>query len=136
MKIDQSYLKGMLGAFESAEFPTTDINELANKGFKNSEDAFVFHLQILEDQDFVQGEQGHGLGYTKGAGGDIFWSVVPLRLTAQGHDFIEALNNSQVWDTIKTEFKDASIGTLWKVSKGLLEGYTKKKIEALISSVD
>jgi hypothetical protein len=136
MKINQSYLKGMLGAFESAEAPTTDIQELDGKGFKCSEDVFIFHLQILADQDFVQREQGHGLGYTKGAGGDISWSVVPLRLTAQGHDFIEALNNSQVWDTIKTEFKDASIGTLWKVSKGLLEGCTKKKLEALISSVD
>jgi repressor of nif and glnA expression len=136
MKIDQIYLKGMLGAFESAEAPTTDIQELERKGFKYSEDAFIFHLGILADQGFVQREQGHGLGYKKGAGGDISWSVVPLRLTAQGHDFIEALNNSQVWDTIKTEFKDASIGTLWKVSKGLLEGYTKKKIEALISSVD
>jgi hypothetical protein len=25
------------------------------------------------------------LGYTKGADGSVAWSVVPLRLTAQGH---------------------------------------------------
>jgi len=134
LKIDQNYLKEMLEAFESAENPTTDIQELEIKGFECSEDKFIFHLQILADQGFVQREQGEGLGYSKGAGGNISWSVVPLRLTAQGHDFIEALKNSEVWDTIKSEFQEASIGTLWKVSKSLLEGYTKKKVEALIGS--
>jgi repressor of nif and glnA expression len=134
MKIDQEYLKEMLEAFQSAENPTTDIQELEQKGLKYLENAFIFHLQILADQGFVQREQGDGLGYRKGAQGDVLWSVVPLRLTAQGHEFIEALKHSEVWDTIKSEFQDASIGTLWKVSKGLLEGYTKKKVEALIGS--
>ena len=132
MKINQSYLKGMLEAFESAKTPTTDIKELNDKGFKYSEDQFIFHLKILADQGFVKGEQGSDLGYKKGAGGDIIWSVVPLRLTSQGHDFIEILNTSEVWNTIKTEFNDASIGTLWKVSKDLFEKYIKKKIESIV----
>lgn len=60
--------------------------------------------------------------------------VVPLRLTAFGHEFLEALRNSQVWGTIKSEFKDASIGTLWRVSKDLLEAYTKRKISSLLGT--
>ena len=31
------------------------------------------------------------------------------------------------------EFKDASIDTLWKVSKDLLEGYLQKKIQGLLN---
>jgi ABC-type sulfate transport system permease component len=60
------------------------------------------------------------------------WAVLPLRLTARGHEFIEALRNKEVWVTIKRSFKEASISTLWNVSQKLIEAYTKKKIEALL----
>jgi Hypothetical protein (DUF2513) len=129
MKINQEYLKGLLEAFQSAEKPTTDIRELEQKGFSYQKPEFIFHLQILSDQHLVVRESGVGLGYSPNGG----WVVTPLRLTAQGHEFIEALNNSQVWETIKTEFSEASIGTLWKVSKELLEAYTKKKITSLLN---
>ncbi|MDP2607735.1 MULTISPECIES: DUF2513 domain-containing protein [unclassified Oceanobacter] len=132
MKIDQEYLKGLLEAFEASNTPTTDIKKLEHAGFSYQEDKFIFHLSILADQNFVEREQGHGLGYLKGADGNISWSEVPLRLTAAGHEFLEALRNSEVWDTIKSEFKDASIGTLCRVSKDLFEGYTKKKVTSLL----
>jgi len=134
VKIDHEYLKGLLEAFEASETPTTDIQELEKYGFSYQEDKFIFHLNILADQNLVQREQGHGLGYLKGADGSVSWSVVPLRLTAFGHEFLEAIRNSEVWDTIKSEFKDASIGTLWRVSKELLEGYTKKKVTSLLGA--
>lgn len=132
MKIDREYLKGLLEAFEASDNPTTNIQELQLKGFRAQEANFIFHLQILADQGLVEQENGPGLGYKKGADGFVSWSVVPLRLTAQGHDFIEALRNSEVWDAIKKEFKDASLGTLLRVSKDLLEGYTKKKVMGLL----
>jgi hypothetical protein len=134
MKIDHEYLKKLLEAFEASDTPTTDIQELESVGFSYQEDKFIFHLSILADQNLVQREQGHGLGYQKGADGYVSWSVVPLRLTAFGHEFLEALRNSQVWSTIKSEFKDASIGTLLRVSKDLLEGYTKKKVITLLGA--
>jgi len=61
------------------------------------------------------------------------WSVLPLRLTASGHQFIEALSNKEVWAAIKHGFKDASITTLKSVSLKLLEGYAQKKVEQLLS---
>jgi hypothetical protein len=134
MKVDQEYLKGLLEAFEAAESPTTNILELKEKGFDYGKNEFIFHLQVLSDQSFIEMENGSGLGFHKGADGNVSWSVAPLRLTAQGHDFISALRNKEVWNTLKSEFKDASIGTLWSVSKQLLEGYTKKKVMALIGA--
>jgi hypothetical protein len=134
MKINQEYLKGLLEAFQLAEKPTTDIKELKAHGYSYEDPEFIFHLQILADQNFVVRENGSGLGFTKSADGIPFWSVVPLRLTAYGHEFIEALKNSEVWDTIKSEFSEASIGTLWRVSKELLEAYTKKKITSLLGA--
>ena len=135
MKIDQDYLKGLLDAFEATETPTTDISELKGRGFNYEEDTFLFHLKILADKNLIEQESGGDLGYRRLGDGGISWSVVGLRLTAQGHEFIEALNNSKVWDTIKSEFKDASVGTLLKVSKSMLEGYTKKKVTELINEI-
>ena len=133
MKINQDYLKGLLEAFESAEEPTTDIRELQDKGFSYAENDFIFHMQILAEKNLVAPEQsGYGIGYSKGIDGHISWSLIPLRLTVHGHEFLEALRNKEVWETIKSEFKDASIGTLWRVSKELLEGYTKKKVTTLL----
>ena len=132
MKIDQDYLKGLLEAFEVADKPTTDIDELGRHGFSSKDDKFLFHLQVLEDKGLVEGDKDIGLGYQRSVDGVVSWGTIPLRLTAMGHDFIGALHNKEVWETIKTDFKEASIETLWKVSKELLEGYTKKKISAIL----
>jgi hypothetical protein len=48
------------------------------------------------------------------------WRAPPRQLTAQGHQFIEALRNKEMWATIKRGFKDASASTLMDVSKKLL----------------
>ncbi len=54
---------------------------------------------------------------------------VPLRLTASGHDFLEAIRNKEVWATLKSGFKDASIGTLVTVSKELLNRALTKQLD-------
>ncbi|RAP58134.1 DUF2513 domain-containing protein [Oleiagrimonas sp. MCCC 1A03011] len=132
MKIDHDYLKGLLEAFEASPDPITDINSLRASGYDYDNRQFIFHMGILEDKCLVQRDDGDaGFGMVRGIDGHISWSVLPLRLTANGHEFIEALRNKQVWATIKKDFKEASIETLWQVSKDLLEGYTKKKIATL-----
>jgi hypothetical protein len=133
MKIDQDYLKKLLEAFEDSPEPTTDIKELSQAGLHYDDPKFVFHMAILDDKGLIQQADGDaGFGMFRGADGHASWSVLPLRLTARGHDFIEALRNKEVWATIKKDFKEAGIDTLWKVSKELLEGYTKKKLAALL----
>ncbi len=132
MKINHDYLKGLLEAFEAADKPFTDIIELKGKGFNYEDDNLIFHLLILNDQQFVKPVEGHELGYHHSADGSTWSSIIRLRLTAQGHEFLEALRHKEVWNTIKAEFKEASISTLWKISRDLFEGYTQKKIRELI----
>ena len=133
MKIDQDYLKGLLDACQASEKPTFDIEDLKAAGFDYGDSRFEFHMMILTDQSFIERDDGdHGFGLIKGMGDFASWSVLPLRLTASGHQFIEALDNKEVWATIKTGFKDASIATLKTVAMKLLEAYTTKKIEQLL----
>jgi len=54
-------------------------------------------------------------------------------LTAQGHQFVEALRNKEVLATLKRGFKDASLATLRDVSKKLLEAFVNKKIQELLN---
>ncbi|MBV5336986.1 MAG: DUF2513 domain-containing protein [Deltaproteobacteria bacterium] len=132
MNIDQEYLKGLLEAFEAADSPTTDIEELKSRNYDYRDVKFLFHIKLLEDQGLVRADAGNRLGYVRGADGIVSWSVVPLRLTAKGHEFIETLRNKDVWEAIKSNFKDASLGSLLNISKELFEGYLKKKISSLI----
>jgi hypothetical protein len=136
VKIDQDYLKRLLEACQASEKPTFDIEELKAAGFNRDDPRFGFHMMILADQGLIEQDDGSpGLGLEKSADGSYHrWSVLPLRLTASGHQFIEALSNKEVWATIKHSFKDvASIKTLSDVALKLLEGYAQKKVEQLLS---
>jgi hypothetical protein len=133
VRIDQDYLKKLLEACQASENPTFDIEDLEAAGLDYNDKQFEFHMMILTDQGFIEQDDGApGFGLTKGLDGYLSWSVLPLRLTASGHQFIEALSNKEVWAAIKRGFKDASIATLKSVSLKLLDGYAKKKIDELV----
>ncbi len=129
MKIDQEYLKKLLEAFEAAEGPVTDIRALQDAGLDYEDDAFVFHFELLNDQSLIAREDGkRGFGFTRGLSGHSSWVVTPLRLTAAGHEFLEALRDKEVWSTLKTSFKDASLATMVKVATTVLEAVVKTKV--------
>ncbi|HDG1704604.1 TPA: DUF2513 domain-containing protein [Kluyvera ascorbata] len=132
MKIDQEYLKGLLEAFEASDTPDTDINELNERGFNCETDEFLFHMRLLEDRQLITRTDGRdGFGAVESLDGMVHWAVMPLRLTAIGHDFLDALRNQEVWATLKTGFKDASMGTLMTVSKELFNRALAKQLDKI-----
>jgi hypothetical protein len=87
MRPDPEYIKRLLLAFQDAPDPTTDIEELKQQGLSYEDAQFYFHLRLLYDQGFVEREDGEsGLGVQTMLAGDHSWSVIPLRLTASGHE--------------------------------------------------
>lgn len=133
MKIDHEYLKGLLEAFEASEGPQTDIKKLKQQGFDYATEPFLFHMRLLDDRGLIcQSNGSTGFGVAESMDGYFSWAVVPLRLTADGHDFLEALKNKEVWSAVKSGFKDASMGTLVDVSKRLFDGYIQKKIDSIL----
>jgi Hypothetical protein (DUF2513) len=90
----------------------------------DNNDQFVFHMDILDDLGFLERDDREpGFGLTRGLDGHMSWSVLPLRLTAQGHHFIEALRNKEVWATLKRDFKRRQrqyfMGCVEEASRGL-----------------
>jgi hypothetical protein len=129
VKIDQAYLKQLLNGFLVSERSFVWPGDLLRDGVE-LDDKFLFHMQILEDQRFVEClDRRLDLGYEITLGGEFTWHSRPLRLTAAGHEFVEALNRSEIWEVIKAEFQDASVATLTTAAKGLLEAFARKQIQ-------
>jgi hypothetical protein len=133
VKVDQEYLKGLLDACQASVKPTFDIEDLKAAGSDYSDERFEFHMKILTDQGLIERDDGDpGFGLIKGIDGFLSWSVLPLRLTSAGHQFIEALSNEEVWAAIKNDFKNASMSTLRTVSLKLLEGYSDNRVTHIV----
>ena len=132
MKIDHEYLKGLLIAFEDSPNPDTNVNELKERGYDFAVPEFIFHMRLLDDQRLIQRTDGEpGFGFYQGIGGPGQYAVMPLRLTSNGHEFISDLRQKEVWNTVKTNFKDVGISTLVDISKTLAQGFAKQKIKKL-----
>lgn len=138
MKIDHQYLKDLLITFEDSAGPQTTLDEMKNAGYDPESSSFIFHMRLLGDSDLItraDGRDGKDFHVFVQSGHPearvSFKTTVPLRLTAKGHDFIADLRQKEVWNSVKENFKDASISTLVEATKQLANGYAKKKIKAL-----
>jgi Hypothetical protein (DUF2513) len=106
MKIDHDYLKELLEACQASAKPTFDIEDLKTAGFDYNDPNFEFHMAILDDKGFIQQDDGDpGFGLTKSVDGFLSWSVLPLRLTASAHDFLDSIQNPEVWSKTKAAAK-------------------------------
>ena len=128
MKIDQDYLREILNTFTQSTRSFIWLEDLTRKGIE-IDDKFLFHIQILEDQQFVEClDKRSDIGYEITLGGNFEWKSRPLRLTASGHEFTEAINRPEIWDVLKQEFKDASLSTLRSAATSLLLAFAKKQV--------
>jgi hypothetical protein len=113
VKPDPDYIKKLLVAFQESPDPTTDINELNERGLSYTTPEFYFHLRLMNDQGFVEAESSSdGLGVKRSLDGQYQWSSIPLRLTAPGHEFAEAMNNNKAFETVKKSLVSSSIGIM------------------------
>jgi hypothetical protein len=86
-----------------------------------------YHEALLVEKGLVEGAISKELGGIEPPFVRIF------KLTWDGHEFIDNLRDESVWNSIKSDFKEASFSTIVKVSKDLAEGFAKKKVEAILS---
>lgn len=62
--------------------------------------------------------------------------VTVKRLTWEGHEFLDDIRQQEIWNRIKSDFKDASFSTIVNVGKQLAASYAKKKVERLLKDPD
>jgi hypothetical protein len=133
MKINNDYIKKVLIAIEAQEAPRPYLDDiLQTLGLEDATDEFLLHYEVLLDDKLIEAPTSDDRGIKHASSGELYYSDIPIRLTAKGHELIEALNKSEIWDVIKTEFKESSVKTIFKVGRNLAEGYAKKRVEDIL----
>ena len=120
MKRDMDLIRELLLAIE--DHPQLDGNQLIqyddNENFGITEfprEQVIYHIRMLIDQGLINGELVYG-------------GPIISKLTWQGHDFLDAIRDPDIWRQTKEGAKKAggfSLELLGALAKGLL----KKKIE-------
>jgi hypothetical protein len=132
MKIDNDYLKKLLEAGQASDKPTFDIEALRAAGFDRADPQFEFHMAILTDRRFIEQDDGSsGFGLTKGIDGFLSWSVLPMRLTASGHDFLDSIQSPEVWDRTKAAVKkvgNVGFDLLVQIAKAEAKRFAAEKL--------
>jgi len=122
MTIEIDYLKKILSKAQASERAVFNIQDLVDNDSDINDEKFVFHLKILADQSLIVSDydNSNNIGDSRNGNGSLSWSIKFLRLTNDGHDFIEALNNNTVWNKLKDEVKTRSLSVLVSTAKILL----------------
>ena len=115
MKRDMSLIREILLSIEEND------EVLPVEGF--SSEIIESHVTLLTEALLVE---------RKSSGINSFVTVT--KLTWTGHEFLDSIREEQVWNTIKSEFREAGMSTIIKVGKDLAEGFAKKKVEAILGS--
>ncbi|WP_259396660.1 DUF2513 domain-containing protein [Psychromonas sp. SR45-3] len=135
MRQDNEYLRTLMLELEGVPDYDFNIRDIKKLGYDIEEPKFILHFRLLCDSSLIvpSGKDGYGFGYD-GANNFSWESIVPLRLSATGHDFLAAVKQSEVWDKLKKEFSDASIKTLVAAGLKLTEAYAKKKVNEMLEN--
>ncbi|SMA50978.1 DUF2513 domain-containing protein [Parendozoicomonas haliclonae] len=145
MKIDIDYIAKILNVFIESDKAYIDISDFQNSGINLDNESnpnginekFIFHIEILIDNKLINNDSNSAVSL-KDLGIHIFHGTCsvshkPIRLTQMGHDFSNALNKSDILETLKTNLKDAPFKTIFDGSQKLLEHALKKQLDKIIA---
>jgi len=135
MKVDIEYIKNLLDVVLEHDHPDFRIDLEGIKPLWHGDDEklkkLIFHMEILEDQYLIESAiNSNGIGFGRVSNGDFTISIIPLRLTAQGHQFASDLSKPGVIEQLTTSFKDSGPSEAVKVVFALGKKVLEKKLEA------
>ncbi|HHF3271798.1 TPA: DUF2513 domain-containing protein [Vibrio diabolicus] len=138
MRIDIEYIKHLLDTVQDHDEPDFNIyNDKIKPLWLNDNEKLnklVFHMEIMEDQGLIENSiNTNGIGFQRmGGGGGFTVSVIPLRLTARGHQFASDLSKPGVIEKLTTTFKDAGPSETVKVVFALGKNFIDSQLKGLL----
>ncbi|MBH03982.1 MAG: hypothetical protein CMP08_07645 [Xanthomonadales bacterium] len=130
MRQDPDYLKLLLNQIQASPEPWPYLSEIENETIE-ADAKMLFHLELLEDDGFIKGPEGVKSFAFHRDGADYLCGDPPIRLTAKGHQFIEAMDQPEIWQTLKAEAPRASVTTMFDIAKYGLLASAKASGEAI-----
>ncbi len=134
MKISYDYLSDILSKFLSDREPHLTWTSFSEE-IKNDEKMFFFHIFILWDKGLIVGvsdPNNIGVSFNSPTNTYETWNT-PIRLTALGHDFAEALVKPSIKEVIVDKFKNEGPSLVIEMTKVLTTKYAEKLLEKIIS---
>jgi hypothetical protein len=102
-----------------------DDYERQLKEFNAVEARIAGHLEMLIDNGYVDGIQ-----VLRGADGHFAYGLASPRLTMSGHDFLDTMRSSKIWESIKATAKKKGIELTFDAVKSLGIFALKQLIES------
>jgi len=117
MKRDMNLIRDILLAVERNPSPTEMMQELEVPGF--NDDDVHYHVELLAKSGMLTAHERQAIG---------LYAWHPIALTWEGHDFLDAVRDPDVW--AKTQKgAEAAKGFTVDLLKDLAKGLIKKQIE-------
>lgn len=131
MKLDHELNKKILAAIEELSEPYVSLGDVTEKAGIPFDEKAVHHFEILADQDLVARSDGSkSMGVKVGGDGHISASKgISIRLTAEGHEYILAINKSVIWEKAKSKFGDLGMAAMKEGAKVLIQGLVAQRLQ-------
>ncbi len=115
MKRDMDLVRQILFEIEKQSFE--DSGQLLKfDGYSDEE--VSYHVMLLDEAGLIQAKDLSG-------GSDLMW--IPMRLTWQGHEFLDAARDETRWNKAKDAMSKAG-GFVFEVGKALLIEFMKQQL--------
>ncbi|WP_085810979.1 DUF2513 domain-containing protein [Sphingomonas sp. TZW2008] len=122
MKLDKDLIRDILLAVEASDHDPRGFMELEIEGRTRAE--LSYHVKILDDAGFLEAEDLSTLGP------DGFeWQ--PQALTYRGHEFLETVRDSAVWQATKQGAEKAgtaSVALIWEIGKAVAKNMISDRL--------
>ncbi len=116
MKRDMDLVRQILLEIEASQ-ETLGVVELEIKGY--SPDVVSYHVRALDEAGLVEAKDMSGMG-------EIDWR--PMRLTWEGHEFLEAARDDGLWQKAKQKIGTAAGGVTFDILKSVLYSLLREQI--------
>ena len=132
MKLDHEIIKKILLAFEKSETPYTDLRKIAElSGIDYTDNRLFYHCELLADQGLIVGQNGSsniGIGSYDFPNDIVNVSLVNIRLSAMGHEYIAAIKKPEIWEKTKKVVGEGGLAIMVETAKSVLQGFINSKV--------
>lgn len=132
MKRNMDFVRELLLVLEKAQSPValTDTGkDAANIGIEADPYEFRHHFSILEDAELIKVRRVYDEKDVFQPGHEETFAIrFYVRLTWQGHEFLDAVRDPEIWRKTKGGVEEAK-GFTFDLLKDLARGLIKKQIE-------
>ncbi len=126
MRIDYDYIGKVLNIFLESSSATVDWNSFKTLRLHESDEKFIFHIEIMVDKNLVVGvNKNKSIGIQKNSS-NYTVSIVPWRLTSEGHDFANAITKPDILSIVKDKFKTEGFSIVINMAKQIAIKKTEK----------